>query len=154
MAQLETLNDADKDPDPNYWAVLAKALNTKARLQWKQGQLEEALTTWQEADRIYFQTNNIDGVIRTKINQAQALQRLGLSHQAKRVLEAVNQNLADQPDSDLKATGLQYLGRVLKQLGDLQASQEQLNASLVIAQDPILTQSIYLEGPKAFTQSV
>lgn len=115
-----------------YSEVLAKALNTQGRLFWAKGQLEEAGATWEEATRNYVKAGNVLGVVMSKINQAQALQGLGLSRQAEESLQEVYQSLQQQP-SNLKATGLRNLGNALRQVGDLKQSMQVLQASLKLA---------------------
>ncbi|NEQ16217.1 MAG: hypothetical protein F6K44_21400, partial [Moorea sp. SIO3E2] len=92
--------------------VLAKVLNTQGRLQLVQGNAEAALNTWQNAEALYAQANDRVGVLGSQINQAQAMQSLGLYRRAKKLLTQVRQTLLAQPDSPLKAIGLHNLGNV------------------------------------------
>ncbi len=116
--------------------ILAKALNTQGNLQWEKGQLQEALSTWKEATRHYTAAGHSEGVIITKINQSKALQALGLSYQARELLQQVYQNLQQQPDSKLKATGLLHLGNALRRVGELEESWRVLEESLSLAEQP------------------
>jgi CHAT domain-containing protein len=114
--------------------ALAQALNTQGSLQLARGQTESALNTWKQAQKVYSEAGDEIGILGSQINQAQALQTLGLYRRAKTTLEQVNQKLQTQPDSLLKATGLRSLGIVLQVIGDLPKSQEVLEQSLAISQ--------------------
>jgi CHAT domain-containing protein len=121
------------NPVGNTPRVLAQALNTQGRLQLARGQTEVALETWKRAAQLYEQAGDAVGVLGSQINQAQALQALGLHRRARTVLERANLELQTQPDSSLKAMGLQSLGTALQVVGDLQQSQAVLEQSLAIA---------------------
>lgn len=125
--------------------ILAKVLNAQGNLQWEQGQLEQALSTWKEATRHYAEAGHSEGIFITKINQSKALQTLGLSRQAEEILQQVYQNLQQQPDSHLKATGLRYLGIAFRRLGDLEQSRQVLEESLKLAELPKLRSLALLE---------
>jgi len=116
--------------------ILAKALNTQGNLQWEKGQLQEALSAWKEATRHYTAAGHSEGVVITKINQSKALQALGFSHQAQEILQQVYQNLQQQPDSKLKATGLRHLGNAFRRVGKLEESWRVLEESLKLAEQP------------------
>ena len=118
-----------------YLEVFAKVLNTQGRLQWAKGHLEEALETWKRAAVAYKQAGDKTGVIGSLINQAEALQALGLSSQAEAQLLQVEQILLQQSDPDLKTTGLQSLGQALRRVGNLKKSQEVLQKSLAVAKE-------------------
>ena len=112
----------------------ARALNTQGSLQLATGQPEEALASWQQAADAYLLAGNQAGALGATINQAQALQALGLYRRALKALEQVQQTLEPQPDSLLKAAGLRSLGDALRLTGDLKKSQQVLQESLQIAQ--------------------
>ncbi len=115
--------------------LLAQALNTQGSLQLAIGQPETALATWQRAADAYLQVGDDIGRLGSQINQAQALQTIGLYRRAQKVLEQVNETLQTQPNSEIKASGLRSLGSVLNVVGNLQQSQAALEESLAIAQD-------------------
>lgn len=114
--------------------VLAQALNTQGKLQLAQGKAEAAIATWQTAERIYLQLDDQPGAIGSQINQAQAMQSLGLYHRAQITLQQVNQQLKQQPASPLKVIGLRNLGAVLQVTGDVVNAQTALEESLNLAQ--------------------
>ncbi len=125
------LNLLQTNPNPQ---VLAQALSAQGSLQLANGQSQQALNTWQKATDAYTQAKDEIGVTRSLINQAQALQALGLYRRAVVTLNSVNQKLQKQPTSLLKTAGLRNLGNVLRIVGDLEQSRQLLQQSLVSAQ--------------------
>jgi CHAT domain-containing protein len=113
--------------------VLAQVLNTQGSIQLAMGQPETALETWQQAEKTYTQAKDDTGILGSQINQAQALQTLGLYRRAKMILEQANERLQKRDDSLLKALGLKSLGTVLQVAGDLRESEKILKQSLAIA---------------------
>ncbi|MEX0270151.1 CHAT domain-containing protein [Leptolyngbyaceae cyanobacterium UHCC 1019] len=114
--------------------LLAQAFNIRGSLQLAQGQAEPALLSWQAATTAYQRAKEPSGMIRSQINQSQALRALGLYPRAKSTLEQVNQTLTTQPDSLLKAAGLVNYGDALRLAGELAAAEKVLQQSLAIAQ--------------------
>ncbi len=115
-------------------AIFAQALDVQGRLQLAQGQTQAALSTWQEAAKIYKQVGDEATLTRNRINTAQAMQALGLYRQASKILDEVEKSLESHPDSPLKATGLRSLGNLLRVVGDLNTSRKILEQSLAVAQ--------------------
>ena len=113
--------------------LYAQVLNTKGSLQFKIGNTENALETWDKAETIYRSLDEIEPLLRSQINQAQALRSLGFYRRAKTTLEQANQELIGLPNSLLKVKALQSLGVTLRTMGDLSESQIVLNQSLNIA---------------------
>lgn len=122
--------------------IFGQALNTRGHLQFATGQAEAALTTWKQAEATYDQAGDATGSLGTQINQAQALQTLGLYRRAQTLLEQINQMLQAQPISPLKAAAFRSLGVALQVVGDLQQSQDVLEQSLAIAQQLNASQEI------------
>jgi CHAT domain-containing protein len=120
--------------NPNKAALLAQSLNTQGSLQLAIGQAEQALETWKLAEQTYAEIEDEAGILGTRINQAQALQTLGLFRRAQTLLQAIAQTLQSQPASSLKATHLRSLGTIWQVVGDLPQSQIALEQSLAIAQ--------------------
>ncbi len=128
--------------------ILAQTLDIQGRLQLALGQPEQALNTWQQATATYAQIGNQDGVTQSQINQAQAMENLGLYPRAcKTLLKTLGidnqdcqvskeqlQTLKDKPNSRLKALALRSLGDILQLVGDLNQSEEVLRQSLEVAQ--------------------
>ncbi|BAZ23836.1 hypothetical protein NIES4073_47260 [Kalymmatonema gypsitolerans NIES-4073] len=113
--------------------LYAQVLNTQGSIELNTGHAETALETWKQAEKRYRSLKDVTGIVLSQINQAQALQTLGLYRRARSILEQVNQDLAGLPDSLLKARQLLSLGVTLQVVGDLQNSQTVLSESLTIA---------------------
>ncbi|MBD2772424.1 CHAT domain-containing protein [Iningainema sp. BLCCT55] len=130
------LNEAQKgrEKETSLQDLLAEALNIQGSLQLAQGKAENALYTWVQATDTYKQAKDKTGVIRSSINQTQALRVLGRYSRAQKTLEEVNKTLQAEPDSLLKASGLLNLGNILQVNGDLNRSEAVLKQSLGIAQ--------------------
>ncbi|HLO50538.1 MAG TPA: CHAT domain-containing protein [Kamptonema sp.] len=133
-SSLNLINNSSVNNSTSAIVVLAQALNIQGRLQLASGQTEAALDTWKKAEIAYTKAGDESGTLGTQINQAQALQTLGLYRRAKTILEQANQKLQSQPNSLLKATGLRSLGVALQVVGDLRESQKVLEQSLAISQ--------------------
>ncbi|WP_236141394.1 CHAT domain-containing protein [Nostoc sp. CMAA1605] len=114
--------------------VLAQALNTQGSLQLAKGDTQAALTTWEKAHSKYTQAQDERGVIRTLVNQAQALKVLGLHRQALSRLNQAHEILQKQPESLIKAAALRNLGINLRLVGNVVQAKQVLQQSLAIAQ--------------------
>jgi CHAT domain-containing protein len=97
----------------------AQALSIQGNLYFSQGKYSQALESWQLTETVYKQTQNQNGIIQALLNQAQALQGLGLYRRAEKTLIEVNQSLQTQPNSPLKMSQLLHLSNVLRVLGQL-----------------------------------
>jgi len=133
-AIASSLKLLEEIPSPQRLPVLAQALNTQGQLQLARGQTELALSTWKQATATYTQIGDNAGITGSLINQAQAMQTLGLYLQAEKTLEQVKQSLQNQPDTPIKVTGLRSLGNALRVIGKLDESQTVLQQSLELAQ--------------------
>ncbi|MDJ0615923.1 MAG: CHAT domain-containing protein [Calothrix sp. MO_192.B10] len=129
IAILDTLETGKKVD-----RVRAQVLNAQGHLQLAQGKPEAALQSWRDGEKLYQKANNIAGIIGSQINQSQALHTLGLYRQTYKLLTQIEQKLAGLPDSPLKVIGLQNLGNILRQRGELERSQQLLESSLGLAQ--------------------
>ena len=121
-----------KPVDAILWA---QALNTKASLQQQIGQSQIAVETWKQAEDYYQQAGDLQGVLGTEINQAQALQSLGFYRRSRQTLDDINQKLEKSDDSLLKVSGLRSVGNALRVLGDNEASHKALTWGLAIAKN-------------------
>ncbi len=131
---LDMLEAAADTSAAAYSETLAKALNTKGRLHWGKGDMEAALNTWRQATAAYRQAGHERGVLLSLINQAKALQALGLHRQSNTIFEeGIAQILQNEAlDPTLQATGLWHLGNAQRQVGNLKGSQENLKKSLAM----------------------
>lgn len=123
------LAQAEAPPD-----LQAQVLNVRGRLELAQGQAEAALASWEQAADLYRQAKNSTGEQQSQLNQAQALQALGLYRRAVTLLTELNAGLntggLGQPL--LKAIVLRSLGEALQVAGDLAQSRQALEQALQI----------------------
>ncbi|MFG6100340.1 CHAT domain-containing protein [Leptothoe sp. ISB3NOV94-8A] len=140
------LLDSNPSPDqPDYWSSRGQVQSTQGTIYLLRSQPTDALSSFQQAERDYRQASNNNGILRSQINQAQALQALGFYRRALNTLTDLNPPLADRSPSLSQITGLRNLGDLLRITGDLEQSQTVLEQSLTLAQqlgDPIETAKI------------
>ncbi len=115
-------------------SVLAQVLSIQGRLYLAQGRAESALEAWRQAAKTYETINGVLGVLEAQINQAKALQTLGLYRRAIDLLNNVTQRLSIQPTSLTQAVALRSLSEALLIAGDLPKARQALEQSLNIAQ--------------------
>jgi CHAT domain-containing protein/tetratricopeptide (TPR) repeat protein len=116
---LELLHSVSNNNNRQIIATLAQAFNIQGNLYFSLGEYNKALETWQLAETTYQQTQNQNGIIQSLLNQAQALQGLGLYRRAEKTLIQVQDILKLQPDSVLKVSQLRSLSNILRLLGNL-----------------------------------
>lgn len=78
--------------------VTADLLSLRGQLTLNQGQAEAALRNWEAAEARYSQLNRSSDITRSRIAQAQALQRLGFYRRALQKLREMSDRLQSQPD--------------------------------------------------------
>ena len=149
---LKLLNSTEES-DP---VILAQTLDIQGKLQRQTGKSAKAVETWQEAAEIYQQQDNSTALAQNNLNQAQALQDLGLYPRAcKRLLNTIsldgvanckqfNQLSSAELESKLKPltskptliaiSALRSLGDLLLITGQPRQSEQILAASLSSAQ--------------------
>ncbi|NER38002.1 MAG: CHAT domain-containing protein [Oscillatoria sp. SIO1A7] len=128
-AQAETETNLDSEA-----AIFARALNAQGNIQLKLGQSAIALDTWERATRAYSRAGDEVGMLGSQINQAIALQTLGLYRRSQTILEQALSQLQSQSDASLKATGLRQVGVALRLTGSLAQSRDVLEETLIISQ--------------------
>ncbi|HEY9617253.1 MAG TPA: CHAT domain-containing protein, partial [Microcoleaceae cyanobacterium] len=154
-ASLQLLQTSSTNGEPTTWqTLLAQSLDIQGRLQLAQGQAEAALKTWEQTQSIYTKANNSDGILRSQINQARALQAMGFYRRACDMLlrtfgnaelscetidrpesiTRLKQELNTQPAAVTTVVGLRSLGDVLQLMGNVNSSREVLQTSLKLAQ--------------------
>ncbi|MFB2936619.1 CHAT domain-containing protein [Aerosakkonemataceae cyanobacterium BLCC-F154] len=119
---------------PQQSAIFAQALNIQGQLQLVQGKAEAALNTWKQAETIYTQLKDETGKIGSLLNQAQALQALGLYQQELHILTQLKELLETQPDSLVKAETLIALGNAWQRIGEIEKSRTVLQESRELSQ--------------------
>jgi CHAT domain-containing protein len=120
----------------------AQTLNQKGTEYLAAGKADLALTSWQEAHKIYTKIRDIEGIIGTEINQAQALQSLGFYSQSLLMLGSVNCQLQKQPNSALKVRGLFSLGNALQSLRVLDKKAGNATQCIDLGAKETLTQAL------------
>jgi CHAT domain-containing protein len=120
--------------NPQNLPFVAQALQIQGNLQLEKGQAESAIATWQQAESIYKQLNDGNGIAQSRINQAQGLRVLGYYRRALTILTELRQGLQHQPASMTKVVELRSLGNTLRLVGDLDQSHEVLQQALELLQ--------------------
>jgi CHAT domain-containing protein len=113
--------------------VLARLLNTQGSLQLSQGKATAALKSWQKAEKVYRQLNDLAGTAGSLINQAQAEQSLGYFSRARSTLAQSEPLIAQQPDVNLRLTMALNLGQMLTQVGEFDRAKATLTAAQTTA---------------------
>ncbi len=139
---LEPLVVQTQQTQNAYHRILAQSWEIQGRWQLATGQAQAALESWQQATTIYEKIGDQIGSSKSRINQAQAMQALGLYLQAQRTLNQVEKTLDSinstnsltDSNATTKATGLRSLGNVLRQIGELEESLKVLQESFELAQ--------------------
>jgi CHAT domain-containing protein/uncharacterized protein HemY len=121
-----------KQETNNLTAITAQVMNTQGSLQLAMGQAELALESWQKAEEYYRQDQDNLGVLGSQINQAQALQHLGLYRRSQKMLKQLENDLTTESDPALRALGLRSLGNALQVTGNLTEAEAILQKSLTI----------------------
>lgn len=130
---LEILNSLTLNAQDSQ-LILAGALNTQGSLLLAMGDTQAALDSWKQAETAYARAGDETGKLGSQINQAQAMQTLGMYRRSQRLLDRVNEQLQSQPNSLLKAIGLRSLGIALQVVGNVSQSRDILAQSLAITQ--------------------
>jgi CHAT domain-containing protein/predicted negative regulator of RcsB-dependent stress response len=114
--------------------VLAQILDIQGSIQLDLGQTQQALQTWQRGEAIYQQLGDRNGILSSRINQAQAWQVLGFYRRGLTLLTQLQPEIQSQPDSMTKVVELRSLGDALQLAGSLPQSRQLLQESLKIAE--------------------
>jgi CHAT domain-containing protein len=151
---------------PSQESVLAATLDIEGQLQLSTGQFDSALQTWQGSAELYRKMGQTEAAIANQINQAQAMQSLGLYPRACQTLldslglqpngcdigtefsSAVSQPSTRKLSLPLQTLGLRSLGNVFRIMGQSDKSVMVLRQSLQLAQqskvNPADIAAIYL----------
>lgn len=122
------------DHQPISLNVQAQILDVQGQLYFAQGNLDPALETWSQTADLYAQIGDRQRQILSQLHQSHALQAKGLYQQAFHILEALADDISEQPNSVMKVTILRQLGDSLRATGNLNQADEQLKESLRIAE--------------------
>ncbi len=113
--------------DKTYWEVSARVLNTQGQSQWQQGNTQQALTIWKQAEASYRSADDPSGQVLSQINQVIALQELGFNAGALQQLSQITPDLSGL-DTELQLVATQELGKALRRVGELSMAQSVLQS--------------------------
>ncbi|ABA23782.1 Tetratricopeptide TPR_4 [Trichormus variabilis ATCC 29413] len=130
---------------PQRLSIWAQVWDVKGSLELAQGKAEAALSAWEKSALLYQQLKDHNKATLAQVNQAQALQTLGLYRREITLLQNLTTSLAKQPDSLSKAASFRNLGEALILAGDLKQAEVNLQTSLKIAQQ--------LQSPEAIASA-
>jgi CHAT domain-containing protein len=121
---LDELKKTDYNP-VKFDRTLAQILNTKAIVELAKGNSRTAWETWREAEAVYDRSGDRQGALKSKINQASALQALGFSRRSLRLLEEVKTELESDPATniELKLITNRSLTNNLRLLGEFDQAE-------------------------------
>lgn len=128
---LSGLEDAADDPQAAH--VYGRIFNSLGTLRYHQGQGEDAIEAWQQAEDWYAQADDDLGVLATQVSRAQGLQLLGHHRRSRRQLNQALDRLQTLPNSEIKVIGLLNLGNSLLALGNPGEAHRVLQESLTTA---------------------
>lgn len=115
--------------------MFAQALNTAGLVELKLGHVQKALDSWEQAAIAYQEIGDNIGKLGGEMNQAIALQTLGMYPRSQTILKQVLAELAAAPNSRLKVNSLHQLGITLSSTGNLAESRQILEQSLSLSQE-------------------
>jgi CHAT domain-containing protein len=128
----------------------ALALAREGQQHYNAGQFDRAVQSWQAAADVFEQAGDREGMTKSLVNQAQALQELGLNPQACKTLlrvfavapdcssqqvDRAIATLSKSTSSSTQAIGLRSLGEVRRRQGFLAQSETILKLALVATKD-------------------
>ncbi len=118
---LQLLKQPNQGTTGDRLHILAEAQTIQGSLQLDQGQASDAFTSWQLAANAFQQAGDQASVVRSQINQSQALVTLGLYKRANNLLESLYEKLP--PEEPLHLAILLNYGETLRLIGYLQPEQ-------------------------------
>ncbi len=113
-------------------AIAAQVLNTQGQLHLAQGQAKLALESWQLAEKAYGESSDESGLVRSQLNQIQALRNLGFYRRALDQMEQLEPRFLSLPETPLKVAALTQAGELLRLAGDTNQAKLRLEAALVL----------------------
>jgi CHAT domain-containing protein len=127
-------------------------LNQQGIEQLSQGKDVQALESFQRAERLYQQTQDLTGTLGSQLNQARVLQSMGDYRRARKLLTQMTRSLPVQPITLLHLKSWQELGHLLQLMGDLELAQNALQQSLTIAERLPASPMLDLERSRSLLQ--
>jgi CHAT domain-containing protein len=136
------------------WSRQARLLTREGHQYFARGNYQKALELWQEAERLYRQLGDRDGIVGSQINQSVVFQTQGQYRRACKVLVGIlpvegGDLLCEAQTEDgfelacteshcglstaIEKLALQNLGEILREIGKLKASETVLQQALKLA---------------------
>jgi CHAT domain-containing protein len=117
---------------PERGGVYAQALDVQGSYDLAVGNGEAAVLAWRQSAQVFDEIGLPTRAAMSRVNQAQALQSLGFYQQAIALLQTLQEDLKDAPDSLEKAAALRSLGEAQRVAGSIRDAKESLDKSLEI----------------------
>jgi len=118
---------------PATLAATAQTQHATGSLARHRGNLRQAVTAFANAADLYTHLGHADGILRSRTNQARALESLGYHRDALALLTSLVPPLADRPPSALGVAAQVTLGSLYRQLGNLATARPPLQQALAQA---------------------
>ena len=112
--------------------IVAQAFDIKGKLDLNRGKAQQAWDDWEQAAVNYNAIDNQGGLVRSRLNQAQALQALGFY---RRAVKTVEQLQAEQLVDSNNKLMWRSLGNTYLSMGELQKAEKALETSLALAEE-------------------
>ena len=126
IEQVPKTNSSDR--------IQAQILNRLGRRQLAKGKGLQSLETFKQAEFFYTQGEDLQGRVISQLNQAQALQSLGFSSRATKILDKLVEELDEETSPAIKLSILNSLGNAYRLQGNLNRGSKLLRESLALAQ--------------------
>jgi CHAT domain-containing protein len=98
-------------------ATYAQLLDIQGHLDFGRGRFQPALDRWQQAAAIYNRAKDGEGLRINRLNQAQAMQMLGLFSQAEKLLDLLQAGAQNQSNPLLRVRELRSIMEISAKLG-------------------------------------
>ena len=131
--QSTQLIKSQEKNNPNITFLWTQALNIQGQIEFATGNTQEALNSWQKAQKQAETINDVEGIRGNLINQVTAYSALGEYIKANKILKQLQVNIEQTPDSKIKIYGLIALATTLQKQGQLTQSEILLRQILLVA---------------------
>ena len=126
--------DQDSSTDEGFLFVSGQVWAAWGSLELARSEVLEAIEAFEKSEKFYQNAADAEGVLRSQINQARAMQAGGHYRRALRRLEEIAPPLEERPPTSLVASGLKTLGDLHRILGDFSTAESALCHSLRMAE--------------------
>ena len=132
--QSTQLIESQTNINPEIIFLWSQTLNIQGQIEFATGNSQQALLVWQEAQKQAENINDLEGIQGSLINQVTAYASLGEYIKANKILQKLQINLEQTPDSEIKLYGLVSLATILQKQGELKQSEILLRKTLLVAE--------------------